>query len=68
LPVLFFRIFHKENCQWCIRTARFSTITAEGEDWQREQPGDPLGVFLAASLKVQVAIPIASINPAFALN
>jgi hypothetical protein len=32
--------------------ARFGTITAKSEDWQREKPGDPLGVFLAASLKM----------------
>ena len=49
--------------------ARFGTITAKGEDWQREKPGgDPLGVFLASSLKVRAAIPIASINPGYPLN
>jgi hypothetical protein len=29
-----------------------STITAKDEDWQHEKPGEPLGVFLAASLDV----------------
>jgi hypothetical protein len=32
--------------------ARFGMIAAKSEDWRREKPGDPLGVFLAASLKV----------------
>jgi hypothetical protein len=30
--------------------ARFGAITRKREDWQREKPGKPLGVFLAASL------------------
>jgi hypothetical protein len=30
--------------------ARFGAIIRKREDWQREKPGKPLGVFLAASL------------------
>jgi hypothetical protein len=32
--------------------ARFGAITRKREDWQREKPGEPLGVFLAASLSL----------------
>jgi hypothetical protein len=27
-------------------------LQGKGKDWQREKPGEPLGVFLAASLNV----------------
>jgi hypothetical protein len=32
--------------------ARFGAIARKREDWQREKPGKPLGVFLAASLNL----------------